>query len=92
MKETPMYKSYAAVAPKVQDFPRLLDAMGEWMRRPYDRENMPRNRLAIVPDLTHYDMFASPRLADTVLPFLNDETGAKSEADQAKERQSAQAR
>jgi pimeloyl-ACP methyl ester carboxylesterase len=136
MKETPIYKAYAAIAPNVQDFPRLLDAMGAWMRLPYDwsadvrklkmpvmlaygdgdmvrpehvikfyqllggglrdagwnRENMPRNRLAIVPDLTHYDMFATPRLAETVLPFLNGKSGAKSSADKAKESQSAQAR
>ena len=25
-----------AVAPKPEDFPRLLDRMGEWMRTPYD--------------------------------------------------------
>ncbi|MDF2774667.1 MAG: alpha/beta fold hydrolase, partial [Geminicoccaceae bacterium] len=36
MKETPMYKSYVAVAPNPKDFPRLLDRMGEYMRRPYD--------------------------------------------------------
>src|SRR2546430_2864892 len=36
MKETPMYKSYVAVAPKPEDFPRLLDRMGELMRTPYD--------------------------------------------------------
>jgi hypothetical protein len=36
MKETPMYKSYAAIAPRPQDFPRLLDAMGAYMRQPYD--------------------------------------------------------
>jgi pimeloyl-ACP methyl ester carboxylesterase len=36
MKETPMYKSYAAVAPHPGEFPRLLDQMGAWMRRPYD--------------------------------------------------------
>ena len=36
MAETPMYKSYQAVAPKVDDFPRLLDAMGDFMRQPYD--------------------------------------------------------
>lgn len=36
MKETPMYKSYVAVAPKPEDFPRLLDAMGDLMRKPYD--------------------------------------------------------
>ena len=121
MKQTPMYQTYAAVAPR-DEFPRLLDGMGGWMRKPYDwsaevaklkmpvmlvygdadmirpeheikfyqllggglkdagwnRENMPRNRLAIVPDLTHYDMFATARLADTVLPFLNGRTGGKS--------------
>jgi pimeloyl-ACP methyl ester carboxylesterase len=126
MKETPMYKSYVAVAPKVDDFPRLLDAMGDQMRQKYDwsadvaklkmpimlvygdadmirpeheikfyqllggglkdagwnRENMPRNRLAILPDLTHYEMFASPHLAETVLPFLNGQSGAKSWAEQ----------
>ena len=36
MKETPMYISYKAVAPKPEDFPRLLDRMGELMRKPYD--------------------------------------------------------
>ena len=35
------------------------------------RENMSQNRLAILPDLTHYEMFASPALVPTVLPFLN---------------------
>ncbi len=115
MKENPMYKSYAAIAPRPQDFPRLLDAMGEFMRQPYDwsasvkkltmpvmlvygdsdmirpehivsfyqllggglkdagwmRENMSKNRLAILPDLTHYEIGASPALAAAVLPFLN---------------------
>ncbi len=36
MKETPMYKSYVAVAPHPEDFPRLLDRMGAYMRKPYD--------------------------------------------------------
>ncbi|HEX2207547.1 MAG TPA: alpha/beta hydrolase [Longimicrobium sp.] len=120
MKETPMYQSYAAVAPRPEDFPRLLDAMGAYMRQPYDwaddvrglslptmivfgdsdmyrpehvvemyrllggglrdagwqRENMSRNRLAIVPDATHYDIFFSPALIPTVLPFLNGRGGA----------------
>jgi pimeloyl-ACP methyl ester carboxylesterase len=126
MKETPMYQSYAAVAPHPEDFPRLLDAMGEAMRKPYDwsadvrkltmpvmivfgdgdmyrpehvvrfyqllgggqrdagwmRENMPRNRLAILPDLTHYDIFLSPALTQTVIPFLNGQSGARSWAEQ----------
>jgi pimeloyl-ACP methyl ester carboxylesterase len=36
MKDTPMYKSYAAVAPKVSDFPRLFDTLGDFMRSKYD--------------------------------------------------------
>jgi len=36
MEGTPMYRSYAALAPHPEDFPRLLDSMGELMRRPYD--------------------------------------------------------
>jgi pimeloyl-ACP methyl ester carboxylesterase len=122
MKETPMYISYAAIAPRPQDFPRLLDRMGELMRRPYDwtedvkklqmpviliygdsdmirpehivrfyqllggglrdagwmREHMSKNRLAILPDLTHYEVFLSPALATTALPFLNGQSNAPS--------------
>ena len=33
MKETPMYKSYAAIAPHPEDFPKLLDQMGAYMRK-----------------------------------------------------------
>lgn len=129
MKETPMFISYKAVAPDVSEFPRLLDAMGELMRRDYDfsdavakltmpvmlvygdsdmirpehivefyqklggglkdagwmRENMPKNRLAIVPDQTHYDMFASPILAATVLPFLDGKSNTATWAEQVKQ-------
>jgi pimeloyl-ACP methyl ester carboxylesterase len=128
MKETPMYKSYVAVAPNPKDFPRLLDRMGEYMRRPYDwseevkklsipvmlvygdadmvrpehivqfyqllggglkdagwqRENMSRNRLAIIPDVTHYEMFLSPALAPTILPFIDGKSGPKTWAQQVK--------
>lgn len=126
MRDTPMYKSYAAVAPKVEDFPRLLDVLGDYMRQHYDwsadvaklqmpvmlvygdgdmfrpeheirfyqllggglqdagwqRETLSKNRLAILPDLTHYDIFASPRLATTVLPFLDGRSDARSWAEQ----------
>lgn len=126
MKDTPMYESYAAVAPQVSDFPRLLDVLGDLMRKNYDwsaeipklkmpvmlvygdsdmyrpeheiqfyqllggglrdagwgRETMSKNRLAILPDATHYDLFVSPRLVATVLPFLNGESDAKSWAQQ----------
>lgn len=121
MKDTPMYKGYAAVAPKPEDFPRLLQAMGDLMRKSYDfseeakklamptmivfgdsdmyrpehvvefykllggglqdagwqRETMSKNRLAIIPDATHYDIFFSPQLVPTVLPFLDGRSGAK---------------
>ena len=129
MKETPMYRSYAAVAPHPGDFPRLLDRMGELMRTPYDwsedvkrlampvmlvfgdsdmyrpehvvrfyqllggglrdagwmREHQSRNRLAILPDLTHYDIFLSPALPAAVLPFLDGESAARSWAEQVSE-------
>lgn len=122
MKETPMYKSYAKVAPNPNDFPKLLDRMGELMRTPYNwaddvkklqmpvmlvygdadmfkldhitsfynllggglkdagwmRENMSKNRLAILPDLTHYEMFLSPRMVNTAVSFLNGESEAQS--------------
>ncbi|OWJ65806.1 alpha/beta fold hydrolase [Inquilinus limosus] len=120
MKNTPMYTSYVAVAPKPEDFPRLLDAMGALMRKPYDfsadvpkltmpvmlvfgdsdmyrpehvvkfyqllggglrdagwqREHMSKNRLAILPGVTHYDIFLSPQLPATVMPFLNGESSS----------------
>src|SRR6266567_4462063 len=36
MKDTPMYKLYHAVAPHPEDFPRLLDKMGESMSKDFD--------------------------------------------------------
>jgi pimeloyl-ACP methyl ester carboxylesterase len=128
MRETPLYTSYAAVAPHPEDFPRLLDRMGESMRQPYDfsedvktlrmpvmlvygdsdmfrpehivkfyhllggglrdagwqRETMSQNRLAIIPDQTHYDVFASAALVPTVLPFLNGHTHGASGAEEAR--------
>ncbi|MFL6622662.1 MAG: alpha/beta fold hydrolase [Sulfurifustis sp.] len=128
MKETPMYKSYAAVAPRPDDFPKLLDRMGDWLRRPYDwsedvkkltmpvmliygdsdafrpehivkfyqllggglkdagwqREHISKNRLAILPDLTHYDIFLAPELVQTALPFLDGKSKARSWAEQVR--------
>ena len=127
MKDTPMYKSYMAVAPHPEDFPRLLDALGDLMRRPYDwsaevarltmpvmlvygdsdmfrpehmvkfyqllggglrdagwqREHMARNRLAILPGLTHYDIFLAPEMAKTALSFLDGEEHTANWSDQA---------
>jgi pimeloyl-ACP methyl ester carboxylesterase len=126
MKDTPMYKSYVAVAPNPEEFPKLLDRMGEWMRTPYNwsedvkklempvmlvygdsdmfrpehivqfyqllggglrdagwqREHMSQNRLAILPDVTHYEMSLSPTLPETVLPFLNGKSWAGSLAEE----------
>jgi pimeloyl-ACP methyl ester carboxylesterase len=119
MKDTPMYTSYVAVAPRPDDFPKLLDALGAYMREPFDwtedvkrvtaptmlvygdsdmfqlehvtafykllgggqrdagwtREHMAKNRLAIIPDATHYDMFETARIVPTVLPFLDGASG-----------------
>ncbi len=121
MTETAMYKSYVAVAPKPEDFPRLLDAMGAFMRTDYDwmdelatlkmpvmivvgdsdmvrldhavamyralggglkdagwmREHMSQNRLAVIPDVTHYEMFFSPALSATAMPFLDGRSQVK---------------
>lgn len=126
MAQTPMYRSYVAVAPNKDEFPRLLDTIGNYMKQHYDwsadvakltmptmlvygdgdmfrpeheikfyqllggglqdagwqRETLSKNRLAILPDVTHYDIFASPRLIATVLPFLDGKSDAKSWAEQ----------
>jgi len=118
MKETVIYKSYVAIAPHPEDFPKLLDRMGAYMRKPYDwsedvkkltmpvmliygdsdmfrpehevkfyqllggglkdagwqREHMSQNRLAVLPNLTHYEIGTAPELSDTALPFLNGAT------------------
>jgi len=117
MKETPMYQSYAKVAPNVEDFPKLLDGMGKLMGQDFNwseevgklvmpvmliygdsdmyrlehmvefykllgggqkdagwmGENMPPNRLAILPGLTHYNIFMSPLMVNTALTFLRSE-------------------
>jgi pimeloyl-ACP methyl ester carboxylesterase len=121
MVDTPMYQSYLAVAPHPEDFPKLLDQMGAYMREPYDwsgdvakltmpvmlvygdsdmfrpeheikfyqllggglrdagwnRENMSKNRLAILPDVTHYDMIVAPQVVPTVSSFLDGGSGVQ---------------
>ena len=42
----------------------------------WQREHMSQNRLAILPNVTHYEMFLSPALVPAVLPFLNGEQKA----------------
>jgi pimeloyl-ACP methyl ester carboxylesterase len=36
MKQTPMYELYARLAPRPQDFPKLLDKIGEAMKQDFD--------------------------------------------------------
>jgi len=36
MKDTPMYQLYQRVAPRPEDFPRLLDKIGESMSKDFD--------------------------------------------------------
>jgi pimeloyl-ACP methyl ester carboxylesterase len=37
----------------------------------WQREHMSQNRLAILPNLTHYELGIAPQLVDVALPFLN---------------------
>jgi pimeloyl-ACP methyl ester carboxylesterase len=36
MKQTPMYQLYSAIAPRPQDFPRLLQKIGDFMKKDFD--------------------------------------------------------
>jgi pimeloyl-ACP methyl ester carboxylesterase len=122
MKDTPMYKSYVAIAPHPEEFPMLLDRMGAFMRKSFDwsadvkkltmpviliygdsdmfrpehivrfyqllggglkdagwqREHMSQNRLAILPNVTHYEIGLAPQMVEAALPFLNGQGRAKS--------------
>jgi pimeloyl-ACP methyl ester carboxylesterase len=117
MKDTPMYELYQRVAPRPEDFPRLLDKMGESMAKGFDfteeirglqvptlivaadadmappshyvevfrlldgglrdggwmGEGRPQggHALAILPGLTHYNIFSSPLFAAVTLAFLD---------------------
>jgi pimeloyl-ACP methyl ester carboxylesterase len=117
MKGTPMYEIYQRVAPRPEDFPRLLDKIGAAMAVDFDftddvrrlrvptmvvaadadmapprhyveifalldgglrdggwqGEGRPKggHALAVLPGLTHYDMFASPLFAAVTLDFLD---------------------
>lgn len=118
MKQTPMYQGYVAVAPRPQDFPRLLKKIGEAMKQDFDFSKQisslqaptmvmaadadlfpashaveffgllgggkrdggwdgsgrPKSRLAILPGLTHYNIFADPLMVTVALPFLQEGT------------------
>jgi pimeloyl-ACP methyl ester carboxylesterase len=40
----------------------------------WDGSGCPKSRLAILPGLTHYNIFSDPALAATVIPFLDEPT------------------
>lgn len=42
---------------------------------------MSKSRLAIIPDQTHCDIFFSPKLVGTALPFLDGLSGSRSWAE-----------
>ena len=117
MKDTPMYQLYQRVAPRPEDFGRLLGKIGDAMSKDFDftdevrglkvptliaaadadmappshyvevfalldggqrdggwmGEGRPKggHALAILPGLTHYNIFLSPLLADAATSFLD---------------------
>jgi pimeloyl-ACP methyl ester carboxylesterase len=117
MKDTPMYQLYQRVAPRPEDFPRLLNKIGKAMEQEFDfteqvrglqvptlimaadadmappshyvevfklldgglrdggwmGEGRPQggHALAILPGLTHYNIFGSPLWAAATLAFLD---------------------
>ena len=116
MKQTPMYQMYASLAPRPEDWGRLLGKMGETMKQDFDFSTQikgikattlvvagdadifppahavemfgllgggqrdggwdgsgrGKSRLAILPGLTHYTIFADPALATTAIAFLDE--------------------
>ena len=65
MKDTPMYQSYAAIAPHPEDFPRLLDRMGEAMRQPYDyAEDVKRLRMPVMIVFGDSDMYRPEHIVE----------------------------
>jgi pimeloyl-ACP methyl ester carboxylesterase len=119
LKDTPMYELYQRVAPRPEDFPRLLDKIGAAMAKDFDLteevrglrvptlivaadadmappshyvevfnlldgglrdggwmgEGRPKggHGLAILPGLTHYNLFSSPLFIAATLAFLDEQ-------------------
>ena len=120
MRDTPMYQLYQRVAPRPEDFPRLLDKIGAAMSQDFDftedvrglrmpaliiaadadmappghyvevfklldgglrdggwmGEGRPKggHALAILPGVTHYNIFSSPLFTTAILAFLDQQT------------------
>lgn len=116
MKGTPLYESYAAVAPDVNNFPVLIEQVTAMMKHDYDwsaevkqikaptllmfadwdavrtshvasffellggglqdalwdGSGMNANRLAIIPNATHYNIFADTRPGEIAIAFIDE--------------------
>jgi pimeloyl-ACP methyl ester carboxylesterase len=65
MKDTPMYESYIALAPRPEDFPVLLDRMGDFMREEYDySEDVKKLEMPVMLVFGDNDMFTTPHMAE----------------------------
>jgi len=65
MKDTPMYRSYVALAPHPEDFPRLLDRLGDLMRRPYDySEDVKGLRMPVMIVFGDSDMYRPEHIVE----------------------------
>ena len=65
MKGTPMYDGYMAVAPNPEDFPKLLDRMGDFMREDYDySEDVKKLTMPVMLVFGDHDMFTAPHMAE----------------------------
>jgi pimeloyl-ACP methyl ester carboxylesterase len=115
MKGTPMHDNYMKIAPRKEDFPKLLDKIGAMMKQDFDytkdlasvqaptlivaadadlfytrhavemfelmgggkkdggwdNSGRPKGQLAILPGLTHYNIFMSPMIVPTISQFLD---------------------
>ncbi|HLU94458.1 MAG TPA: alpha/beta hydrolase [Membranihabitans sp.] len=65
MKETPMYQSYAEIAPQPEDFPRLLGAIGEFMTQPYDwSDDVQKLKMPVMIAFGDSDMFRPEHMVE----------------------------
>lgn len=72
IRVTPPPKTHMVTTDHIVEFYKLLG--GGQRDAGWQREYMATNRLAILPDLTHYEMFDGPQLANAMRPFLDGKT------------------
>jgi pimeloyl-ACP methyl ester carboxylesterase len=115
MKQTPIFQAYAGLAPKPEDWSKLVEKLGKLLEKKYDwstevkkiksptllvfgdddairithaveffellgggqrdagwdGSGKPKSQLAILPNVTHYDIFMNPKLSAEVITFLD---------------------